>query len=146
MAKSKKALRKKPGRAATRQDSVTTVRLPPELKSKIGAWANRQDDRPALPAAIRRLLEKALASTSATRRLSKGAARKATEMAAREIDRVLGDQPATGEERASRKRRLLAGPKEFRGIPAQIIAPTTDAEIVPMKACGIKKHGAGKMP
>jgi transcriptional regulator with XRE-family HTH domain len=40
---------------------------------------------------------------------------KAAELAAREIDR-LGDRAATGEERASRKRRLIAGPKEFRGI------------------------------
>jgi hypothetical protein len=42
-------------------------------------------------------------------------ARKATNMAAHEIDR-LGDQSATGEERASRKRRLLSGPKEFRDM------------------------------
>jgi hypothetical protein len=31
------------------------------------------------------------------------------------LDR-LGDKAATGEERASRKRRLIKGPKEFRGI------------------------------
>jgi transcriptional regulator with XRE-family HTH domain len=37
------------------------------------------------------------------------------ELAAREIDRMV-DKTATGEERASRKRRLIAGPKEFRGI------------------------------
>jgi hypothetical protein len=40
---------------------------------------------------------------------------KAAELAAREIDR-LGDKAASGEERASRKRRLIAGPKEFRGL------------------------------
>jgi transcriptional regulator with XRE-family HTH domain len=40
---------------------------------------------------------------------------KAADLAAREIDR-LADKAATGEERASRKRRLIAGPKEFRGI------------------------------
>ena len=38
--------------------------------------------------------------------------RKAAEMAAREIDR-LGDQTATSEERAKRKRRLIKGPREF---------------------------------
>lgn len=37
------------------------------------------------------------------------------EQASREIDRMV-DKKATGEERASRKRRLIAGPKEFRGI------------------------------
>jgi len=44
-----------------------------------------------------------------------GSAPKAAELAAREIDQ-LGDRTATGEERASRKRRLIAGPIEFRGI------------------------------
>jgi hypothetical protein len=50
----------------------------------------------------------------------KGAVRKrsrhqAAEMAAREID-CLGDQTATSEERAQRKRRLIKGPREFRGL------------------------------
>jgi hypothetical protein len=36
-------------------------------------------------------------------------------MAGQEIDR-LGDQAATGEQRASRKRRLIRGPKEFRDM------------------------------
>jgi hypothetical protein len=40
---------------------------------------------------------------------------KAAEMAGNEIDR-LGDRSATDEQRASRKRRLLKGPKEFRNI------------------------------
>jgi hypothetical protein len=109
-----KVLRKKRGRATTGQDQVTALRLPLELKSKVGAWANRQDDKPSLSEAIHRLVEKALAGTI-PRQPSKGA-RKATEMAARELDRVLGDQPATGEERANRKRRLLSGPKEFRDM------------------------------
>jgi hypothetical protein len=46
---------------------------------------------------------------------SKGAKRKAAKMAGREIDR-LGDQTATSEERARRKRRLIKGPREFRDI------------------------------
>ncbi len=41
--------------------------------------------------------------------------RKAAEMAAREIDR-LGDQTATSEEQAKRKRRLIKGPREFREL------------------------------
>jgi hypothetical protein len=41
--------------------------------------------------------------------------RKAAEMAGREIDR-LGDQTATREERAQRKRRLIKGPREFRNV------------------------------
>ena len=94
---------------------MTAVRLPPELKSKVGAWANRQKDKPSLSDAIVRLLEKALVGTIAPRQRSKRSRRKATDMAAHEIDR-LGDQSASGEERASRKRRLLSGPKEFRDM------------------------------
>jgi len=41
--------------------------------------------------------------------------RKAAEMAGREIDH-LGDQTATHEERAQRKRRLIRGPREFRRV------------------------------
>ena len=40
---------------------------------------------------------------------------KAEEIAGQEIDR-LSDRSATSEQRASRKRRLLKGPKEFRDI------------------------------
>jgi hypothetical protein len=38
-----------------------------------------------------------------------------SEMADREIDR-LGDQAVPNEERARRKRRLIKGPREFRGL------------------------------
>jgi hypothetical protein len=41
--------------------------------------------------------------------------RKAAEMAGREIDR-LGDQAATSKERTQRKRSLIKGPREFRGL------------------------------
>jgi hypothetical protein len=41
--------------------------------------------------------------------------RKAADMAGREIDR-LGDQAASSEERAQRKRRLIKGPREFRDL------------------------------
>ena len=46
---------------------------------------------------------------------SKKTVARAAEMAGQEIDR-LGDRSATDEQRASRKRRLLKGPKEFRDI------------------------------
>jgi Arc/MetJ-type ribon-helix-helix transcriptional regulator len=107
--------RKQRGRPATGQDPVTAVRLPPELKSKVGMWANRQKDKPSLSEAIRQLLEKALAGTAAPSQSDKGRTHLAANLAAREIDQ-LGDQSATGEERASRKRRLLSGPKEFRDM------------------------------
>lgn len=46
---------------------------------------------------------------------SKKRVAKAAKMAGQEIDR-LGDRPAAQEQQASRKRRLLKGPKEFRDI------------------------------
>jgi hypothetical protein len=68
--------RKQRGRPATGQVPVTAVRLPPELKSKVGAWANRQKDQPSLSEAIRRLLEKTLAGTIASSaRIISGACR-----------------------------------------------------------------------
>jgi len=59
--------------------------------------------------------EKSRANGPPAGQLSKGAKRKAAKMAGREIDR-LGDQTATREERARRKRRLIKGPREFRDI------------------------------
>jgi hypothetical protein len=56
-----------------------------------------------------------ITSTRQIAKRSKGEASKAADLAAREIEK-LSDKIATGEERASRKRRLIAGPKEFRGI------------------------------
>jgi hypothetical protein len=44
-----------------------------------------------------------------------GNAPEAADLAAREIDR-LGDETVSSEERATRKRRLIKGPKEFRNI------------------------------
>ena len=52
---------------------------------------------------------------------SQKSASKATDMAGKQIDR-LGDASATVEERQSRKRRLLKGPKEFRDIREQALA------------------------
>ena len=59
--------------------------------------------------------EKPSANRPPARQFGKDAKRKAAKMAGREIDR-LGDQAATREERARRKRRLIKGPREFRDI------------------------------
>jgi Arc/MetJ-type ribon-helix-helix transcriptional regulator len=115
MPKSIKAKRKGRGRPATGKDPFVGTRMPQHLIREIDAWA-KHNTGASRSEAIRRLIEQALAGTiAAPRHLNKGAARKATEMAGHEIDR-LGDQAATGEERASRKRRLLSGPKEFRDM------------------------------
>ena len=81
----------------------------------IDKWRRHQTPIPSVSEAIRRLLESALAGTPAPTQRSKGSTRLAANLAAREIDPLI-DKGATGEERASRKRRLIAGPKEFRGL------------------------------
>ncbi len=90
------------------------MRLPATLLKSIDEWAKRNKVS-GRSDAMRRLLELSLAGASTTRQLSKGAKRKAAEMAGQEIDR-LGNQAATGEERARRKRRLIKGPREFRDV------------------------------
>jgi hypothetical protein len=81
---------------------------------KVDEWRRKQRDRPSRAVAIRRLAERGglAGSTSLPR---KGGARKAAEMADREIE-GLGDLAVNNEERARRKQRLIQGPREFRDI------------------------------
>jgi hypothetical protein len=68
------------------------------------------------PEAIRRLVELGFASgRRPPAQLSAKNATKAKDLAAKAIDR-LEDSAAPAEERASRKRRLLKGPEEFRKV------------------------------
>jgi hypothetical protein len=65
MAKSTKNVvpkRRKPGRPATGRDPVTAIRLSHEMRQSLDRWAAAQPDRPSRSEAIRRLVEKALAS------------------------------------------------------------------------------------
>jgi metal-responsive CopG/Arc/MetJ family transcriptional regulator len=92
------------------------MRLNTSFLKTVDNWRRKQRDLPSRAEAIRRLAECGLASSTATPpQLRKGSRRKAAEMADREIDR-LGDQAVTNEERARRKRRLIKGPREFRGL------------------------------
>ena len=114
MAEQRKSIvRKKRGRRST----GTTIRLSSELRASVDAWAAKQNDKPARPEAILRLVELGLETTHRKESLTNKAA-KASEMAAHEIDR-LSDPSATDEERQLRKRRLVKGPKEFRDIRKQ---------------------------
>jgi hypothetical protein len=91
------------------------LRLHSPLLTDLDAWASHQNDAPSRPEAIRRLVERALAAEPRDALRPTAGAPKAAELAAREINQ-LGDPSATPEERASRKRRLISGPKEFRNI------------------------------
>jgi hypothetical protein len=61
------------------------------------------------------LLEQALPTAAPPAPVKAGRRRKAAELAGRAID-ALGDQSATVEERAHRKRHLIKGPREFRDV------------------------------
>jgi hypothetical protein len=108
--------RKKRGPPPTGKGTPIVVRIQPRQLSTLDTWIKQQDAPLSRPEAVRRLIEKGLAGTIALRKRSNETAPKAAEMAGREIDRLLGDQSVPGEERASRKRRLVSGPKEFRDM------------------------------
>ena len=102
------------GRPRKDPTSIHVTLLPPSLAA-LDTWIAAQEPSPSRPEAVRRLLDRALvAEPSAPRARSKGAPT-AAEMASHEINK-LGDKSATDEERATRKRRLISGPKEFRGM------------------------------
>ena len=88
--------------------------MPTELTTTVERWAARQADNPARSEAFRRLVEMGIAASASALSPSPARAR-AADMAAETIDRHT-DQSAPPEEQASRKRRLLKGPKEFRDI------------------------------
>jgi len=115
MPRSIKVVPRKRGRPATGRDPVTAIRLSPALRNSIDQWAKRQADKPPRSEAIRRLVELGLAGARPPPRPSPKVASKASELAAQQIDQ-LADPSATDEERQTRKRRLLTGPKEFRDI------------------------------
>jgi Arc/MetJ-type ribon-helix-helix transcriptional regulator len=93
---------------------VSAIRLSPELTASIDKWAarNRAASRSD---AIRRLVELGLAGSMPAKQTSPKAAAKASDMAAHQIDK-LANPAVPEEERRARKRRLIKGPSEFRGM------------------------------
>jgi hypothetical protein len=83
---------------------LRALRLAKEAKEKTDADANKKT-----------VINPTKVATRRGRPSFKKGIAKAVEMAGQEIDR-LGDASATHEQRASRKRRLIKGPKEFREI------------------------------
>jgi hypothetical protein len=113
MAKSAKPNRKTRGRHRASRDVVTAVRLPRVILGRVDRW-RREHGTKSRSQAIQRLVEQAL-GTDAARRPTRKAAAKASELAGREIDR-LADPSVAADEQATRKRRLIKGPREFRGV------------------------------
>lgn len=102
------------GRPPTGQDPVSAVRLPADLTREVDVWATK-NRAPSRSEAIRRLVELGLSAAHYSLPHSPKTRTKAAALAAEAIDRQI-DQSAPPEEQASRKRRLLKGPKEFRDI------------------------------
>ena len=115
-------LKRKPGRPATGNDPVRAIRLSDEFIAKVDRWASKQDGQPGRSEAIRRLVELGLTGAKKFAAPSQQTRAKAKQFAAEQIDRM-GNSTATGEEQASRKRRLLTGPEEFR--EARVDRPKT---------------------
>jgi Arc/MetJ-type ribon-helix-helix transcriptional regulator len=114
MNSTKSVKRKKRGRPATGQDPVSAIRLPPKLTTSIDKWA-AHNGAASRSQAIRRLVELGLASARPIKQRSAKAAAKASDMAGRQIDKLV-DPAMPAEERHARKRRLIKGPREFRDL------------------------------
>jgi hypothetical protein len=87
--------------------------LSDEFMADLDAWAAKQDDIPGRSEAIRRLVE--LGLTVKTKSAPSERQRAAlADLAAKAIDSLTIAAP--DDEKASRKRRLLKGPEEFRAV------------------------------
>jgi hypothetical protein len=113
MKKSIRVVPKKRGRPATGRDPVTAIRLSPQIRASVDAWAAKQEDSPPRSEAIRRMIEMALGATRPAEQPSPKA--NAADMAAEQIDK-LADKSMPDAEWHSRKRRLIKGPREFRDM------------------------------
>jgi hypothetical protein len=108
--KSIKMVPKTPSRLAASPQPVSAIQLPDELTRAVDSWA--ADHGISRSKAITDLLEQAL---SIARPITKDSRTKATELAGKEIDKVINSS-ASAEDRQRRKRQLLKGPSEFRDI------------------------------
>jgi Ribbon-helix-helix protein, copG family len=113
-----KPIEDKKHRAPGEQEPFSAIRLAPKLTAAIDKWgeANGVTSRSE---AIRRLLELGLAASQPLRRRNLESASKALDLAAQELDK-LSDPSTSDEERKTRKRRLLRGPKEFRDMRGDV--------------------------
>jgi hypothetical protein len=99
----------------TRITPLLSVETSDELHSRIERWAARQPDKPSLFEAARRLIEIGLGGSQPVTRHNPKTAAKASAMAEQAVERLI-DKSAPPVELAKRKRRLIKGPREFRGL------------------------------
>ena len=113
-------IRKRGRPKTTGRGAGVLVRLHPDAMKSLDRWSAQQEDAPSRPEAIRRLVGMGLASMGpAATKTSRKAAARAAGLAGEMIDNLV-DQSASADIREERKRRLLKGPPEFRGIRSDL--------------------------
>jgi ribbon-helix-helix CopG family protein len=114
MKKSIKVAPNRESRPPTRgRDPHVAARMPSSLIAEVEAWAAANNT--SRSDAFRQLVELGLARTKSAGSTSAKSAERARQLAAKTIDGLI-DPGAPAEETASRKRRLLKGPEEFREV------------------------------
>jgi ribosomal protein L28 len=101
--------------AITGKDPLMGFSASPAMQASIVRWAENQPDKPSLPEALRRLVELGLTVKAPRKQSQGGRAERAKDLATRVID-SFPVHTTDVEETASRKRRLIKGPEEFRNV------------------------------
>jgi hypothetical protein len=118
MKKAISAKQKSRGRPATGITPMMGFRADPVIRAEIVRWAENQRDMPSLSEAIRRLVEIGLSRSPPKKprvlSTAKQGAERAVELAADAIGNQMPD--TSNEEKATRRRRLIKGPAEFRNV------------------------------
>jgi Arc/MetJ-type ribon-helix-helix transcriptional regulator len=109
----KVAPKKRRGRPATGKDPHIAARMPQDLIAQIEAWAAANDT--SRSEAFRTLVELGLDTIKPPAQTTAKTADKAKELAGDAINHM-ADKFASADEKASRKRRLISGPEEFRDV------------------------------
>jgi hypothetical protein len=115
MKKATRVKQKVMGRPRTGTTPLMGFRADPVIRASIVRWAENQPDMPTLSEAIRRLVELGLTVKTRPKQSTPARAERAKALAGKVIDSFSADGDDV-EETASRKRRLLKGPEEFRDV------------------------------
>jgi hypothetical protein len=106
--------KKRRGPAPTGKGVQVVVRLQPDPLRALDGWAAKQNDHPTRAEAIRRLVELGLAVKTRSAPSDRQRAEIA-DLASKAIDSLTAET-TDNNEKASRKRRLIKGPEEFREV------------------------------
>jgi hypothetical protein len=105
--------KKRRGPPPTGKGTLIGVRMQPDELAALDTWVVGDGRSLTRPEAIRRLVELGLSVDKPLAQTSARKAAKAKRLAGQAID-GMADPKASVDEKASRKRRLMSGPEEFR--------------------------------